>query len=295
MTVIVPATSANMGPGFDSLGVALKFYNKVEISPSTFFSVSVRGEGARFLKTKNGNAFLNVFYKTYTRLTGAEDTFRFRFENNIPLSRGLGSSSAAIVSALTAARLAAKAPIDKREILSEALTYESHPDNIAPATFGGFCVCALSDKNVVFSRVCLDDDLRAVITIPNKSISTRFSRSALPKKMKLEDAAFNIAHSSLLTAALITKDYDLLRVACADRLHQTVRMRMLPQLFDVQKIAFESGALSATLSGSGSSFFSLAENDAAAQKIAAKLRDKFPAFRTEIFEFDALGARAQES
>ncbi|MDR2639601.1 MAG: homoserine kinase [Helicobacteraceae bacterium] len=293
MTIIVPATSANMGPGFDSLGVALKFYNKAEIAPSKFFSVSVRGEGARFLKTKNGNAFLNIFYKTYKRLTGAEDTFRFRFENNIPLSRGLGSSSAAIVSALTAARLMANAPVDGREILNEALTYESHPDNITPAVFGGFCVCALQDKSVVFSRACLDEELRAVITIPNKSISTRFSRNALPKRVRIEDAAFNIAHSSLLTAALLSKDYDLLREACADRLHQTVRMRLLPQLFEVQRVAFEAGALSATLSGSGSSFFSLAANDDEAQKIAFVLRETFPAFRTEIFEFDALGARSQ--
>jgi homoserine kinase len=283
-----------MGPGFDSLGVALKFYNKVEISPSKFLSVSVRGEGARFLKTKNGNAFLNIFYKTYQRLTGAEDTFRFRFENNIPLSRGLGSSSSAIVSALAAARIMAQAPMDKNEILNEALIYESHPDNVTPATFGGFCVSALKEKSVVFSRVCLDERLRAVITIPDKSVSTRFSRNALPKKIKIEDAVFNIAHSSLLTAALITQNYDLLREACADRLHQTVRMRLFPQLFDVQQIAFERGALSATLSGSGSSFFSLAADRDAALKIALALRENFPAFRTEIFEFDALGVHSQE-
>jgi homoserine kinase len=283
-----------MGPGFDALGVALKFYNKVEILPSRFFSVSVRGEGARFLKTKSGNAFLSIFHKTYERLVGKEEAFRFRFENNIPLSRGLGSSSAAIVSALTAARYMAKAPIDKREILNEALTYETHPDNITPAVFGGFCVCASSDSKVIFSRFCLDENLRAVVTIPDKSTSTRFSRNALPKKIKIEDATFNIARSSLLTAALLTRDYELLREACADRLHQTTRMRLFPRLFDVQSAAFEAGALMATLSGSGSSFFSLAGDLDAARKIASVLRARFSSFRTEIFEFDALGAHSQE-
>ncbi|MDR1911971.1 MAG: homoserine kinase [Helicobacteraceae bacterium] len=290
MKIIVPATSANMGPGFDCLGVALKFYNAIDIQPSKFFSVSVRGEGARFLKTKNGNAFLNIFYKTYKRLTGADGAFRFRFENNIPLSRGLGSSSAAIVSALSAAYLTAKVPLDKRLILNEALTYEQHPDNITPATFGGFCVCAVEEAGVVFSRARLEDRLRAVVTIPDKPISTKFSRNALPKKLKIEDATFNIARSSLLTAALLTKDYDLLRSACEDRLHQTIRMRFLPELFEVQKTAFEAGALSSSLSGSGSSFFNLAKDGDDAQKIALALRKGFPSFRTEIFEFDALGA-----
>jgi homoserine kinase len=140
----------------------------------------------------------------------------------------------------------------------------------------------------------LDENLRAVVTIPDKPISTKFSRHALPKKLKLEDAAFNIAHSSLLVAALLTKDYDLLREACEDRLHQNVRMAMLPQLFDVRKTAFEAGALMATLSGSGSSFFSLARNSDDAQKIAQTLRRDYAAFRTEIFEFDALGAHSQE-
>ncbi|GHS89065.1 homoserine kinase [Campylobacterota bacterium] len=295
MDFTVPATSANMGPGFDTLGIALQFYNRIEIAPSSFFSVSLRGEGAKFLKTRNGNIFINIFNKTYERLNGQAGVFRFKFVNNIPLSRGLGSSSAVIVSALLAARVMADLPIDKNEILNEALIYEPHPDNITPAAFGGFCVSAVENERVFFARAELDANLRAVVTIPNKPMSTRHSRNALPKKIRLQDAAFNISRSSLLTAALILKDYALLRDSCADRLHQQIRMSLLPQLFDVQRRSFELGALMSTLSGSGSSFFSLAAHDDDAKKIASGLRANFPDFRTEIFELDNRGARFQES
>lgn len=294
MYISVPATSANMGAGFDSLGVALKLYNHIEITRSRFFSIALHGEGAHFLKTKKGNIFLNIFDKTYEELTGRREAFRFKFENNIPLSRGLGSSSAVIVSAITAARAMARLPFDRAAIISRALTYEHHPDNITPATYGGFCVCAVEQERVWHIKTALEAKLRAVIVIPNKPISTRHSRNALPKRMPTEDAAFNISRSSLLTAALITRNYDYLRVASQDKLHQMIRMRFLPQLFEVQKTALDSGALMSTLSGSGSSFFSLASDQDAAEKIARALAAQFPSFRVEIVEFDTQGVHSKE-
>ncbi|MDR2905945.1 MAG: homoserine kinase [Helicobacteraceae bacterium] len=295
MNFVVPATSANLGSGFDALGVALKFYNEIEINSATFASVSLHGEGAKFLKTCNQNIFINIFNKTYENLTGSTDTFRFKFINNIPLSRGLGSSSAVIISALSAAYLMAAKKIgvafDKREILNAALAYESHPDNITPAAMGGFCAAVANEGKVIFSKNLLDRDLRAVIVIPNKPINTRHSRSALPKKVSIKDATFNISRSSLLTAALLTRDYDLLREASRDRLHEEIRMAQMPELFAVRENALASGALMSSLSGSGSSFFSLARDQGAASKIAVSLAAKFPGFRVEILEFDEEGLR----
>lgn len=294
MIITVPATSANMGPGFDCLGVAVKFHNTIEITPSRFFSVSVRGEGARFLKTKGGNIFLNIFNEKYEKLTGKRENFRFKFENNIPISRGLGSSSAVIVSAVTAAYAMAGQTPEKQTILEEALVYETHPDNITPATFGGFNV-AVADKGRVHRvGIPMDETLRAVVTIPDKPISTRASRNALPKKLPLGEAVFNVGRSSLMVAALMQKDYGLLRAASEDRFHQHIRMRLLPQLFDVQRTALNAGALMSTLSGSGSSFFNLVSDADAALELAKALRSQFPRFRTEIFEFDNDGVRSQQ-
>lgn len=293
MQFIVPATSANLGAGFDTLGLALKLYNSVEITKSPFFNVSIKGEGAKHLKTKGGNIFINIFNEKYEKLTGRSDNFRFRFENNIPISRGLGSSSAVIVLAIYSAYAMAEQEIDKKKILEEALVYEPHPDNITPATFGGLNIAVASGGKVHSIKHELDSNLRAVVVIPNKPISTKASRNALPKKVPLTDAVFNIGRSTLLATALMQKNYELLRIASEDRLHQNIRMKFLPQLFDVQKKALESGALMSTLSGSGSTFFNLAENIESAQKIASYLSRFFNAFRVEILELDSLGVRSQ--
>lgn len=294
MIITVPATSANLGPGFDCLGLAVDYHNTIEIVPSSFFSISVKGEGARFLKTRGGNIFLNIFNEKYELLTGRRDTFRFRFENRIPISRGLGSSSAVIVSAITAAYALANLPIDKAQILNEALFYESHPDNITPATYGGFNVAVLKDGQVQRITTPMPEELRAVVVIPDKPISTRSSRNAMPRKLPMGDASFNVGRSSMMVAAMMSRQYDLLRVASEDRFHQNIRMRLLPALFGVQKCALENGALMSTLSGSGSSFFNLAKDVDHAEQMAEALRNRFARFRVEIFRFDNNGVGVSE-
>ena len=288
MIVTVPATSANMGPGFDSLGVAVSLYNTIEIVPARFTSISVKGEGAHFLKSRGGNIFLKLFTETYKKLGGPQQEFRFSFNNDIPLSRGLGSSSAVIVSALAAAYAVAEVQISKRDLLNKALKYEAHPDNITPAVHGGFNAAAVERGKVYNLTYKMPKDLKAVVVIPDKPMSTKSSRTVLPKKVGMHDLVFNLSRSSLLTAALITGRYELLRVASKDRLHQFARMQNLPILFDVQKTALRSGALMSTLSGSGSTFFNLVhESDAA--EIAATLEKRFDAFRVMTLDFDNHG------
>lgn len=255
MKILVPATSANLGPGFDCLGLSLKLFNETQIQKSGVFSISIGGEGSDNIFLKKNNIFVNIFYEIYEKLSGKKDNFRFIFQNNIPLSRGLGSSSAVIVGAIASAYYMSGFKVEKKRILDEALIYENHPDNIAPATLGGF-VCSLVEKNKVYSiKKEIDKDLVAVVVIPNLAMSTEQSRQALAKNLSFNDAVFNLSHASFLTACFLEKKYEFLKFASQDKLHEINRMKNLPELFEVQKFALENKALMSTLSGSGSSFF----------------------------------------
>jgi homoserine kinase len=288
LLISVPATSANLGPGFDTLGLAINLRNRVSIKPSRFFSFSIKGEGEHNPKLKTNNIYINIFNEYYKNITGRRDNFSFKFYNKIPLSRGLGSSSAVIVSAIASAYQAAKVDVSKEKLLNLALNFESHPDNITPAVMGGFTVATV-DKNRVHSiKKNLPHNIKAVLVIPNKPISTNQSRKTLPHKYNKNDTIFNVSKSSLLTAAFLNEDWDLLKVASQDRMHQMYRMNIMPELFEVQKIALASGAYMSTLSGSGSTFFSMASEDNA-KFIAKKLRTRFPNFYVGIYDFDNKG------
>jgi homoserine kinase len=285
LTVSVPATSANLGPGFDSLGLAVDLRNVVEFKPSRFFSIAIKGEGEGNPRLKGNNLFVGIFNDHYNRLTKKKQNFKFVFHNQVPMSRGLGSSSAVIVSAIATAHEAAGIRVSKRRILNHALVYESHPDNITPAVMGGFNAAVVDRKKVFSQKKHLPDYLRAVVVIPDKPISTNRSRTTLPRSYSKENAVFNLSHAALTTAAFFNEDWEMLRVAAQDRFHQKVRMKMLPELFAVQKLAYEEGALMSTLSGSGSTFFNMAY-DEDAQKLAARFSQKFPDFEVKVLGFD---------
>ncbi|MEO1953931.1 MAG: homoserine kinase [Campylobacterales bacterium] len=288
MVISVPATSANLGPGFDSLGLAVDLRNKVEFRQSRFFSVSIKGEGENNPKLKGNNLFISIFNEHFSRLTKKKQNFKFTFYNKIPMSRGLGSSSAVIVSAIASAHEAANIRVSKRRILNHALVYESHPDNITPAVMGGFNAATV-EKNKVFSQYKhLPSYLKAIVVIPNKQMNTSKSRTVLPKSYSKENAIYNLTHTALTVASFFNEDWEMLKLASQDRFHQKARMKQLPELFSVQKVAYESGALMSTLSGSGSTFFSMAYDDDA-HMIANRLSQKFPDFIVKILDFDNSG------
>ena len=285
MIISVPATSANLGPGFDSLGLSLSLRNRVHILPSKFFSVSIKGEGANNPRLKGNNLFINIFNDHYTHLTGKRGVFRFKFYNQIPLSRGLGSSSAVIVSAIASAYSAAGVNISRRKLLNLALHYENHPDNITPAVMGGFNVSVVENNKVYSQRKRIPLYLKAVVVIPDKPISTAHSRTTLPRSYRKEDAIYNLSHSSLLTACFFNESWEMLRVAARDKFHQVARMKNLPELFDVQKLAIENNVLMSTLSGSGSTFFNMVYKEDA-KPLLEKFQAHFPSFHCAIFDFD---------
>lgn len=290
MVITVPATSANLGPGFDTLGLALNLRNEIEILPSERQEIEIYGENADFLRKLPRNYFVDIFSEHYKYLTDKEPKFKFKFNNKIPLSRGLGSSSAVIIAAITAAYEAAQVPYKKDRIINLALNYEPHPDNITPAALGGFCVSKLRKNRVYFLKKFIPTYLRAVIVIPNRPISTQRSREALRKTYSLKDVVANISSSSMITAAFFSEKFDILRYIVEDKIHQENRMKLVPDLFKVREIALREGALMSTLSGSGSTFFNLAYKDDA-YSIYAALKDNFKDFNVKILNFDNLGVK----
>ena len=288
MLISVPATSANLGPGFDTLGLAIDLRNEILIKPSRFLSLSTHGEGDDNPRIKKNTLFLHIFNKHYRRLSGKHNTFRFEFTNRIPISRGLGSSSAVIVAAITAAYAAAGAKYNKREILNQALKFEHHPDNITPAVMGGFNVACLEGDRVFSKKRRMPGYLRAVLVVPNRTISTNRSRHVLPKVYPKEEMVYSLSRAAYMTALFMSESWDQLRIASKDKIHQDRRMKMMPDLFDVQKIALANGALMSTLSGSGSTFFSLCYEDDA-DTIAQALSKRFPHYRVLVYSLDNHG------
>jgi len=290
--ISVPATSANLGPGFDSLGLAIDLRNEIVIKPSQFLSVSTKGEGSDSPRIKKNTLFLNIFNENYKRLTKQEAIFRFEFTNRIPISRGLGSSSAVIVASITAAYTAAGVKYNKREILNRALKYEHHPDNITPAVMGGFNVACVEGDRVYSKKRRLPEYLRAVLVVPDRTISTARSRTVLPKVYKKEETVYSLSRAAFMTGLFMSESWDLLRIASKDKLHQTRRMKMMPELFEVQKMALKHGAIMSTLSGSGSTFFSLCYADDS-EKIRNILQNRFPKYRVFDKALDNYGATAK--
>ena len=291
--VRVPATSANLGPGFDCLGLALKLYNTVQVRPSDVDKVEFRGIRAEYLKDLSKNLFVRIFNETYQKLTNQKPDaqkqhFKFTFLSNIPLTRGLGSSSATIIGALAVAHKAARVRIDKDEILSLALPYESHCDNIAPACLGGFVSGIVQDGRVQYVKQDLPNYIKAVVVIPDKMMNTKQNRKLLPSQYSTADCVFNVSRASFLTACFLKGDFKSLAKASQDKMHQDVRMGTYSALLEVQKLALKHGALMSTLSGSGSTMFQLVfEHDA--RRLARVLRQNFASFQVKILDFDNEG------
>ncbi len=284
----IPATSANLGPGFDSLGLAISLYNEIHIKTSTYHSVSIKGEGAQNVRLKKNNMFISIFNDIYRELAGKKDTFRFEFYNNIPFARGLGSSSAVIVSAIACAYEMADVKADKKTVLNRALIYEPHPDNITPAVYGGFVSSVVENHMVHTLKKDLPSYVKAVVVIPDRPMSTTHSRSKLAKSFSMQNLVYNISRASFLSSAFFSENWEMLKVGSEDCVHQNQRMSIMSELKEIQKISLENGALMSTLSGSGSSFFNLCYEDDA-NKIQKALKEVFEDFRIEIFDFDNNG------
>lgn len=292
--VRVPATSANLGPGFDALGIALELYNYVEMREGPpGVMVETYGEGAGELPAGEDNlvyrAAAEVFRMAGLRLPG----LHLRLENHIPLCRGLGSSAAAIVGGMLAANRMAGNPLTPQEILSLAADMEGHPDNVTAALSGGITISCLHQERVVYARIPPPRNLQAVIAVPFFPLSTRLAREILPSEVPMGDAIFNIQRTSLLVAALCTGNLELLEVAMTDRIHQPYRQGLVPGLLEAIDSARAAGALGVTLSGAGPSVVAWVAGDT--EPVRAALEMAMKESRILVCDLAAEGATVEES
>ncbi|HEV8662121.1 MAG TPA: homoserine kinase [Candidatus Methylomirabilis sp.] len=297
VTVRVPASTANLGPGFDSLGLALTLYNtaSLAIRQDGEVRITVEGQGRGRLDREGKGSLVARAAVAAFRYLGAEPPgLDIALQNEIPLRRGLGSSGTAILSGIAGAAALQGRTLAAEETLRLALPFEGHPDNLAPSLLGGLVASGLADGHVLAVRVPLRAPLKAVAVIPDRELPTAEARRVLPGQVPREDAVFNVTRTALLVAALATGQYACLPEASRDRLHQPYRASLLPGLEEVCEAARKAGALAAFLSGAGSTVLALvAEGGEGVGEAMRRLwRDRFGVTaRICLLEVDTEGLR----
>lgn len=274
--VLVPATTANLGPGFDTLGMALEFMNTVEMAErESGLVIEVEGEGADTLPRDSSNLVYRSAEKLFEAVGFRPAGLWIKMNNQIPLARGLGSSSAAIIGGLVAANELSGRHLCGDAILALANEIEGHPDNITPAFIGGMTVSCLTGSKVNYIKTSFPAELKAVVAVPEFQLSTEEARRALPREVTLKDAVYNVSRASLLVAAVVTGQLDLLQVAMEDKLHQPYRSKLIPGLDKVFEAAKAAGAKGVVISGSGPSVIAFTTGDG--QSIGRAMAEAFGA------------------
>ena len=266
-TIRVPATSANLGPGFDCIGVAVDLWNETNVTFGSS-SITISGEGSDLLPRDESNLVVSSARRTFRELGVDPMPLAFDCHNNIPLARGLGSSSAATVTGIAAAFAFAGIDIvdadSQRRIFTIAADIEGHPDNVSPAVYGG-CQIGFNvddgrpDSTWIVSRVNIADELKAVVFVPDFTMATNEARGILPEVVPRSDAVFNVGRAAMLVHALETRQWPLLRHATDDRLHQPQRIeKLFPRFRPIARGALDAGAHGVFLSGAGPTVMALA-------------------------------------
>lgn len=274
VTVEAPASSANLGPGFDALALALDLHLHVTVTPldSGSEQLVVEGEGADEIGMDAGNRFL-IGLERGLQVVGLEPpVMRIEMRNEIPLARGLGSSAAAVVAGLRAAEAMAATELGFERLLSIATEVDGHPDNVAAALLGGFVIVARDgERGPRAAHFEPLDDLVAAVFIPALALRTAEMRAALPAQVAHADAAHNVGRAALVVAALTANRPELLSAMADDRLHEPYRAEHFQALPDLVAAAMHAGALGASLSGAGSSVIALCGDADTAARVAAAL------------------------
>lgn len=278
VSVRVPATSANLGPGFDVLGLALDLCNEldVEVLDKGPDRVTIAGEGRDLLPKDGMNLICQTMRQVMGRFQeGVSVAFRAHMTNRIPLARGLGSSAAARLAGLLAGNRLCDDPMDEDAVALWAAQMEGHADNVAPALFGGFCAAALVGDHVRYVRWEAPKEWTAVVCVPTLMLSTEKSRLVLPHSVSLSEATFNAGRVALLIGAITKKRTDLMKEAMEDRLHEPFREHLIPGMREVKSAALAQGALGVALSGAGSSLIAISEKGVKAERVGEAMEKAF--------------------
>lgn len=264
--VKVPATTANMGPGFDSIGMALQIYNIVyaEEIPSGLEIIIQEGSGE--IPTDESNLIYQTILKFYNIIGRPVPGIRLIQQDHIPHTRGLGSSAACIVAGLHIANAMSHSFFSKEELVQIAAQLEGHPDNTTPAILGGMTIGAMDEKDMKYVKVKVAENIHFAVMIPDFTLSTELARSVIPKQISLKDGVFNSSRAALLAASMITGDFDNLPMAMQDRFHEPYRQKLIPNMSEIMEEARKHGAKGVFLSGAGPTLIAVIKNVVAFRK-----------------------------
>lgn len=257
--VKVPASTANLGPGFDTLGMALTLYAWIEMKPAEATVFHLLGENLDGLPTDKSNLLYKVAQSVFDEAGVTLPELEITMYSDIPLTRGLGSSASAIVGALYAANCLIGSPLSKGRLFDMATALEHHPDNVGASLYGGIITAVWDGTHAEALRIEPPDQLDVLVAIPDFQLSTSSAREVLPKEVALGDAVYNISRASLLTAALTMGRLDLIKNAMQDRLHQPYRAPLVPGMERILEEATQHGALGTALSGAGPTLLALVD------------------------------------
>jgi homoserine kinase len=281
----VPASTANLGPGFDSLGMALNLYTWIEMSPADATRITLFGEELAGLPTDKRNLVYQVAQQVFQAAGVSCPELEISMYSEIPLTRGLGSSASAIVGGLAAANALIGRPLTDDDLFQIATRLEDHPDNVGASLFGGIVVAYWDGVRAEHAIVEPHERLDVLAVIPDYHLSTEKARLALPRQVPLKDAVFNIGHAALLVAALAQGNLAMIRHAMKDALHQPYRTALVPGMARILAEAADHGALGAALSGAGPTMLAFAD-------AASVDREELQAFMLNAFAEEGVAARA---
>ncbi len=274
----VPATTANLGPGFDCLGLALDLWNDIEVEATgDSLNITIEGEGAGTIPVDQTNTIYKAMQiYAHRHHKTLPDGIQMHCRNRIPVGSGLGSSSAAIVSGILAASVVLDIPQNTFDQLDCAAQLEGHPDNVGPCLLGGLVAAILSDQKVIGRKLEVAS-LSLMIVVPQYHFPTEMARAALPTELPRQDAIFNLGRLGLLTYAMGRGDLDLLASAMQDKLHQPYRIPVIPGAEEAIAAAMKNGAAAVALSGAGPSLLIVLHSNADRAKVGQAVTDAYKA------------------
>ena len=285
----IPASSANLGPGFDCFGIAWQCYNEIEFI-SREEGLVISGCAEKYCNEDN------LAYKAYHAVMAwagqPESGLEIRFgRTDIPVSRGMGSSAALIVGGVVAANAIHGLELSGSELLAIATSVEGHPDNIAPALFGGFTVSAMDGIAAVTTHFPISEKLFFTLLIPDFELSTELARSVLPEAVSRQDAIFNISRSALLIKALERGDRQLMRIALEDKLHQPYRTKLIQGFETAEAAAKKLDAMGICISGAGSTLLCIADRPEFSAEMEEALKESLPGWKVLGVKPDLQGVK----
>ena len=296
--VTVPATTANLGPGFDCIGAALTLYNELkfireEVNPNEKLVITVTGSEAAKVATDESNLVYQAFIKFFQHIQQTPPPVKIDIKLGVPLARGLGSSATAIIGGLIGANVLAGELLTLSEVMELAIAMEGHPDNVVPALLGGCRLAATSELGWEICDIPWCKDVVPVVAIPDFELSTSEARQVLPSQVSRGDAIFNAAHLGLLLRGLETGNQNWLRAALQDKLHQSYRKKLINNYDAINAAALSAGAYGMVISGAGPTLLALTNtynSQAVAAAMASEWQNKGIKAQVQTLQIDNEGA-----